>query len=89
MSNSVENVLRRADLIQAGDEMVASGVFQFSGATYSVQFTNEAGLLECLDLMMSRTQTGDPMVHSASARVGTERTGSPAVESPVRLRPRP
>jgi hypothetical protein len=56
MSSSVENVLRRADLIQAGDEMVASGVFQFPGATYSVQFTNEAGLLECLDLMMSRTR---------------------------------
>jgi hypothetical protein len=56
-NGSVENLVRRADLIDApGGEWIASGVFQFSGATYSVQFTNETGLLECLDLMMSRTR---------------------------------
>ena len=54
MSSSVENAMRRADLIDAsGGEWVASGVFQFSDATYSVEFTNENGLLECLDMMMS------------------------------------
>lgn len=57
MSSSVGDAVQRADLtVTPGDEMVASAVFQFSGATYSVQFTNESGLLECLDLMTSRAR---------------------------------
>lgn len=54
MSSSVENAVTRADLIDAPyGEWVASGVFQFSGAIYSVEFNHDVGLLECLDVMMS------------------------------------
>jgi hypothetical protein len=55
MTTGVDDKVRRADLVHASThEIVASGVFQFSGATYSVQFKSELGLLECLDIMMSR-----------------------------------
>jgi hypothetical protein len=55
MISSVRDAVSRSDLAHAAThDLVASGVFQFSGATYSVQFTSESGLLECLDVMMSR-----------------------------------
>lgn len=54
MTKAVDGTIRRADLAHADDhELVASGVFQFSGAVYSVEFRNERGLLECLDTMMA------------------------------------
>ncbi len=46
--------LSRSDLYYAADyRLSASGVFQFLDATYSVRFDTEAGLLHCLDLMLS------------------------------------
>ena len=46
--------LSRADLYYAADyRLAASGVFQFQDATYSVSFSTEAGLLRCLDVMLS------------------------------------
>jgi hypothetical protein len=54
MTSSTEGVLSREDLAHAAThDLAASGVFQFSGATYSVQFTSDWGLQECLDTMLS------------------------------------
>ena len=54
MTIGVDDMVRRSDLAHADTHAIAaSGVFQFSGATYSVQFKSESGLLECLDIMMS------------------------------------
>jgi len=50
----VESRVRRLDLAHADThDIVASGVFQFSGATYEVAFQTEAGLRECLNTMMA------------------------------------
>jgi hypothetical protein len=53
--SSVENAVRRANLVDAPrGEWVVSGSFQFPGAVYSGQFDYDVGLLEGLDMMMSR-----------------------------------
>jgi hypothetical protein len=54
MTSGVEDQVRRSDLAHAATHQLdASGVFQFSGATYSVRFKSTSGLLTCLDVMMS------------------------------------
>jgi hypothetical protein len=55
MIRGVQDVVRRGDLVHPDKyEIAASGVFQFDDATFSVKFKSESGLLDCLDMMMSR-----------------------------------
>jgi hypothetical protein len=65
MTRGVDDLVRRSDLSHADmHRLKASGVFQFSGATYSVAFRSEDGLLECLDTMMSlRRKPGTPRLY--------------------------
>lgn len=55
MTIGLEGAVHRSDLAHADThDLSASGVFQFSGATYTVRFQSDWGLVDCLDMMLAQ-----------------------------------